>query len=398
MKPAIRQWLLRAVAVGLGLIATLLVCETVLRIQEPFFHIVGAAPGDMFPPLTTNRVWDHWVLPHTSVTLSFHMPDLYPKPFIYSTNNFGCRYLKDLTVPKPAGIRRILVLGDSFAEGFYFEDTVANRLETRLNQTAQGVRYEVVNCACSSYSPLLEYLRLKNQLIQMQPDEIILAIDQTDIFDDYWRYRPRTRFAADGDPVATGENLPWQRQAILWAKQNSYLVPFLSKIQWSFAARFGSSRRTTDVAGPVWVPIGRNVFRYFSTLPVESEDWQREVGFCLGNISRIIRFTRERRILLTVTMYPHRQQLEPDPGERLWNREFEHSVEQLCKENGVRFYDAFDGIASAYHANRAIYWEHNMHFSPAGQRVWADLVADYYAKVESEAIVPTTTSAASRTR
>jgi hypothetical protein len=77
-------------------------------------------------------------------------------------------------------------------------------------------------------------------------------------------------------------------------------------------------------------------------------------------------------------MYPHRQQLEADPGKKLWHREFEYRVEQLCRQSGVNFFSAFDGIANAYRANPSLYWKAEMHFTPAGQRVLAGLVTNYY--------------------
>lgn len=370
----IRRWFSKAAAIGVGALAGLLACEVIFRIQEPFFHIVeGRDPSDLYL-YTRHPIWNHWVLPHTLARVQMPSPGLYAKPYTYATNDFGCRYPKDLAVPKPNDIRRILVLGDSFAEGFYYEDTVGFHLETRLNQSISGSHFEVVNCACASYSPLLEYLRLKNQLIEMQPDEIILIIDQTDVFDDYWRYRPLSRFASDGEPLSAGESFTPKEQVIEWAKRRTYLVRVLSRVRWLVAARFQSS----DAYRPP--PVFKNLFMYHSSLPIQSEAWQREVGFCLANILRIIHFTRQRGIPLMVTMYPHRQNLKADLGEKLWHREFEHRVEQLCRKNGVHFFSAFDGIANAYRTDRSVYLDGNMHFSPAGQRIWADLVTgDYFA-------------------
>jgi lysophospholipase L1-like esterase len=280
-------------------------------------------------------------------------------------------------VPKPKGVRRILILGDSFTEGDYDEDTIALHLEARLKQTGGGSQVEVVNCGCASYSPLLEYLRLKNQLLEMEPDEIILNIDQTDIFDDYWRYRPFLRVGPDNEPLGVGQPFTLKRRVVKWLELHSDLGRFLSGLRWRWMTRSDGPGTQASTVKPR-APTQANIFVYQSTLPVDSSSWQLEVGYCLGNIARIIRYTQQRGIPLTITMYPHRQQLRPDPGEKLWNREFESRVERLCRESGVGFFSAFDGIASAYRTNPDIYWATDMHFTPEGARIWADLVTDYY--------------------
>ena len=54
---------------------------------------------------------------------------------------------------------RIFVLGDSFTEGYYLEDTVASRIEAKLESETGKNDFEVFNVGTDSYSPLLEYLR-----------------------------------------------------------------------------------------------------------------------------------------------------------------------------------------------------------------------------------------------
>src|SRR5690606_13962472 len=72
----------------------------------------------------------------------------------YRFNGMGCRG-RDYEVPAPAGVRRVLVLGNSWAlgAGVHEEDTLSARLENLLNAeegTAAG-RYEVVNCGVDGY-------------------------------------------------------------------------------------------------------------------------------------------------------------------------------------------------------------------------------------------------------
>ena len=114
-------------------------------------------------------------------------------------------------------------MGDSFTEGYYIEDTFAAVLERRLNDLHDGVRYEVVGCGNSSYSPLLHYLRYRDQLSKLHPREIVVNVDLTDIYDDNWRYGPTTEFSTDGEPLRAGSTT-WSRRGIADALRFRFYV------------------------------------------------------------------------------------------------------------------------------------------------------------------------------
>ncbi len=354
-----------AVLVGLG-------CgEGFLRLQEPFLHLMARRYNYVALNIS-DPIWDHGLRP--GITLSTNWIDSagHPPPMTYSTNNIGCRYPVDLQVPKPSDVRRILLLGDSFALGYYYEDTVAAQIEHSLNSAPLGKRFEVVNCAVPSHSPMLYYLRLKNQLAALQPDEVLLCIDPTDIFDDYWRYRPRGSFAADGEPLAVKETVRWRHWALEWVLGRLYLARVLWTVRVTAGPPFGR-RQATDTRA-----TSRKLFDYYSTLPVTSEEWQREVGFCLENISRIFTFCEERSITVTVTLVPHKEQLQPDANGRLWNREFDQRLDKLCRDAGVDFYSPAEALAAELSAGHSLYLQNDMHFTPAGERIWAGLVANFF--------------------
>src|SRR4029079_16673565 len=63
------------------------------------------------------------------------------------------------------------------------------------------VRWEVINAGEGSYSPLLMYLLLKNQLIDLQPDLVILNLDLSDFYDDL-QYSQLATFGPNGAPLA----------------------------------------------------------------------------------------------------------------------------------------------------------------------------------------------------
>lgn len=87
------------------------------------------------------------------------------------------RGLRDVehAAEKPPGVRRVLVLGDSFMEAMQvpLEATFARRLEQRLN--ADGRRVEVINAGVSGYGTAGEYLWFREYGRDYRPDLVLLA-------------------------------------------------------------------------------------------------------------------------------------------------------------------------------------------------------------------------------
>jgi hypothetical protein len=123
----------------------------------------------------------------------------------YETNSLGLRD-REYAEAKPPGAVRILMLGDSFTEGWTleFENVVVKQVERSLARRCRQP-YEVINAGNASYSPLLEYLLLKEIGPRLKPDLVLLNFDMTDVHDDFVR-KPLARFDTQGLPVAVPAN------------------------------------------------------------------------------------------------------------------------------------------------------------------------------------------------
>jgi hypothetical protein len=79
---------------------------------------------------------------------------------------------------KPGGRRRVLLLGDSFAEGYTVaeSDTVSSVLERLL-----GERSEVINGGTHCWSTDQEYLFWADEGVRYQPDEVVLLFYYNDL-------------------------------------------------------------------------------------------------------------------------------------------------------------------------------------------------------------------------
>src|SRR3989338_2613375 len=91
-------------------------------------------------------------------------------------NSFGLRS-PETTLEKSKDTFRILFLGDSFVQGYGVneEKSFPRLVEIKLNDQYKGQpKIEVINSGVPNYSPLIEYLYLKNDGLKFNPDLVIL--------------------------------------------------------------------------------------------------------------------------------------------------------------------------------------------------------------------------------
>jgi hypothetical protein len=105
--------------------------------------------------------------------------------------------MRDRPVPqvKPAGERRVLVLGDSvpFGVGVEDDETIPRRLEVELNAGSEGsgLRYRTLNMGVPSYNTEQELIQLSTLGGQLDPDLVVLLFSTNDIEPKMWVYDKR---------------------------------------------------------------------------------------------------------------------------------------------------------------------------------------------------------------
>ena len=103
--------------------------------------------------------------------------------------------VRDLDIPpKPAGERRVVVLGDSLVLAVQVprEQTFCARLQDRLNAAAPaGVRYRVINAGVQGYGPVEELLFYRRVASRFEADVVLVvtfvANDAVEAYDAAWR-------------------------------------------------------------------------------------------------------------------------------------------------------------------------------------------------------------------
>jgi len=102
----------------------------------------------------------------------------------FKTNSFGARG-PEPAVPKPAGVLRVLCLGDETTLGAELPESDAYPAQLREILTARlGSRVEVINAGIPGNCPRLAALQLRHRLMALQPDLVLLHFDMSDVAED----------------------------------------------------------------------------------------------------------------------------------------------------------------------------------------------------------------------
>lgn len=99
------------------------------------------------------------------------------------TNSRGVRSDREILYEKPPGVRRIVVLGDSFGMGYEvnLEDSFLHVMEQTLREA--GANVEVVNLSVSGHGNAEELIMLREEGLKYDPDLVLLCWHATDYED-----------------------------------------------------------------------------------------------------------------------------------------------------------------------------------------------------------------------
>lgn len=289
-------------------------------------------------------------------------------------NRLGLRG-REPEVPKKPGACRLLMLGDSFTLGEGVSDTQAfpALLETSL-AARMPVAVEVVNAGVDSYAPILSYLDLRENLLRLDPDAVVLSLDPSDLLQEQYyrslaRFGPAGEIAAVPNPRLRGRIADWIDD---WIKTNLYFVRF---------AYLEVRRRLDPEEGMEAVIQRRNGDLLAYTLAGDTVDRSGQWRDLFDSVSRIQALCRGKSIPFFLAVYPWGHQVNDHewiPGRSWWmpagavasDRVFE-TIRRACVDRGIPFIDTVPAFRS-HHGDEPLYFRHDMHFTPAGHRVMSD--------------------------
>jgi hypothetical protein len=172
-KPA-KQWVFHTAEFVVLLLVAVLVLET-------FFKFAGIGEQEFLQP---DKQLGSKHIPGKLVTWRMEG---------YSHDVLSSTGLRDSehNIPKPAGVIRIALLGDSSTEGMQvpLNETYGKVLERLLNESGQ--KYEVINFACSGYSTGQQLLQYERDVRQYHPDVVILLYNRGDSIENVFAPGPQ---------------------------------------------------------------------------------------------------------------------------------------------------------------------------------------------------------------
>ncbi len=333
--------------------------------------------------------------------------------------NYNSRGVRGPEIPyaKPAGTYRIVVLGDSFVEGYSVQrdERVTEVLQRLLNDAQPSRRFEVIALGTAGYSTDQELIWLESEGLRYQPDLVVLLFHPNDIWYNaqarYWR-GSKPLFVESGDSLVlsntpvplpqTEETEARRRKPSLVARANA-LVRRHSKLYWILATILKNNPRlhglavraglaeippemVIDSGDRLPVPAEFTVYRAQPTPEVEHA-WtmtERLLGRMKQSSERagadFVVFHIPLRGSIYNEEFAVRQQfgLSADGWDvnAVANRLAEvcERREISCIETIGRFVDAAKALAPE---KERLYYKFDWHWNARGHRLAAEILADY---------------------
>ena len=198
-RPSLLRRLIRGLLVSLSaLVVILVIGEIAVRLltdtSRPMLVVddalgrrhIRSFDGNVYDPESRREV--HWV-----------------------TNELGFRF-PDLPVEKPAGTRRVVLLGDSMTAAWQVEEekTAARVLQRILNEDNEGDRWEVLNFGVPAAGTGPEYVLYRELARRFDPDVVLCVFFAgNDLGDNSIRLTQRKRIYFDLDENEELVQLPY---------------------------------------------------------------------------------------------------------------------------------------------------------------------------------------------
>jgi len=358
--------------VVLGALAlSLLLVEGLLRAQQalgPYYdlelHDIGSVPSERLNHEHSAR--EDWLLADRD-TYGEHAGWRYTVR--YDDDGIRIDSFRDDSSPSS---RRVLLLGDSFVEGYDDANTLSAHVWEALR--SRGVPAAVFNAGASSYSPLIYTVQAKRLVSVLAPDLVVVVLDETDLGDDLLRYRSLAVRNERHRIVAVRSSSAHRQFAagFLALKRDPPALYIERLVRRVYLARLSASTAAGRAAIDAVDPL---VFAR-DTEPGAAQRYAGEIAEFRDNLDELVATLVDlagdpRRVLLVT--HPHLAHLQPDADGRTWNRFVASAAASVAAHRGVGIFDARAALEAAFAGKpEGYYWRDDMHFNFAGLRVYGE--------------------------
>jgi hypothetical protein len=360
---------------------------TLLVVSWAVIFEIGLRMQQYFGPLydlelaSVNLNWESDVLNHKPAPENQNLciyGDLTGFSYKRSYDPNGIRITDDTELL--AGCRSsisVLFLGDSFMEGYDDRNTLPYHV-AKYFKTERGECLKTYNAGFTSYSPAIFVPQARKLLPIVRPDYVVVDVDETDLYDDFARYRKLMVRNERGQNVGVKVSPIGHECSIglMEARRHPlYLMRFVAKLWLSF------------VHMPPVIEKYRSDFTLFAYSQDHDADLEGKYSEALSvfrqNLQELAEILKHytwdgSRVLFIY--HPHLQHLKPDAAGQVWNDLVSSSVQKICAANNFLFFNATETMKqrSGSHPER-FYWNYDMHFSFEGLEEYSAAVAVFMA-------------------
>jgi hypothetical protein len=270
-----------------------------------------------------------------------------------------------------------LFLGDSFMEGYDDWNTLPYHV-AKYFKTERGVCLKTYNAGFTSYSPAIFVPQAKKLLPIVRPDYIVVDIDETDLYDDFARYRKLIVRNERGQNVGVKVSPIGHECSVglMEARKHPLYVMRLVAKLWHAYVHMPAvieQYRGSDLA----------LFSYSSDHGADLEQkYSQALAAFRQNLQELadvlMAYTGDGSRVLFV-FHPHRQHLQADASGRLWNDLVSSSVQKMSAANNFHFFNATETLKARFGPHpENFYWKKDdMHYDFNGLAEYSAAVAAF---------------------
>lgn len=246
----------------------------------------------------------------------------------------------------------VMYLGDSWVQHGGFAKTISDNIYKQIDNEDQCLRS--VNAGISSYSPSLYMLKYRLLSKTIKPDIVIINIDETDLMDEWVRYREVSYRDDSGRLIAVsglaGIALHRAEKGFLFGlnQHTSYLYRFLKR---EFLRNF-VRRLTTEDLYRAWYEdlLGPQL----SLNP--AEEFSEEISYFRLRYAEMIDEITADGVApdrIFIAYHPHYLGVEGTDNDVKYNDILPRILSEISAEKGVEFYNATGDIKAMHGQNYA---------------------------------------------
>lgn len=361
---------------------------------------------------TDHLVYHHGFIPNAQARVRTQEYDIE-----YRINSLGMR-----DEEMDHGKYKVLVLGDSYTEGFGVnkEDSIPGYLDTL------GINADFLNAGVASFSAMLYYLYAKARLDEIKPRLVLVFLDANDPADDYMtlhglhqgQFERKPLFNEAGEltavqPLHGGDQLKGKAKdqakeaAEKYARKLRAARPVRAFLRRNsalfrlFTGDFDSSPKLAPerLGDPL-------IDRYGHYRPMKGQDWKPLYNVSLRYLVKLRDLLKPRGIKLAVVTYPYAVAISPDEWDvgrtrwlfevgKVYNTDFFEYFDKELKAKGIPHLSLLDYLRTwkEKHPGERIYFRWDGHFNPAGNKLVAGRV---YRWLIERGLVPAGDAAGAR--